>query len=129
MPRGMSPGHAVTRFCGYLTEDSAEETGKRIAAASAAVAALTWHVIQPCKICRRRPVVGVGRPLQYDIRDLALAALHLGEELGIEAIDVIAELQHARVIHEGSLVGDVDRNLRREINCNFTVAVHLANAV
>src|SRR5215212_1790766 len=48
---------------------------------------------------RGRLEIGVGRPLDGDVGDLPLAALEDRNEFGVEAVDVVAELQLAGLVH------------------------------
>src|SRR5213596_2232022 len=49
---------------------------------------------------RGRLEIGVGRPLNGDVGDLPLASLEDRNQLGVEAVDVVAELQLAGLVHE-----------------------------
>ncbi len=50
------------------------------------------------------------------VRRRAFATLEQRKQTGIAAIDVVAELQVAGIIHERGLIGDVDRDRRREFD-------------
>lgn len=46
---------------------------------------------------------------------------------GVASVDVLAQLQLAGVVHECGLIGDVDRDRRREIDVRLAAAIHAAD--
>ena len=61
---------------------------------------------------------------------LQISAPHVLEHRnhgGVATIDILADLQLAAVIHECGLVGDVDRDRRREFQVDLARAIHAAD--
>ena len=67
----------------------------------------------------RRSVRG---SLNRDVGNLALAALEDRYHPGVSAVHVLTQLQLAGVIHEGGLIGQVDRDDLRKADIDLAVA-------
>src|SRR6266853_281183 len=79
-------------------------------------------------LLRGRLEVRVGRPLDGDVGDLPLAALEDRNEFAVEAVDVVAELQLAGLVHERGLVHEVDWDLIDEVELLLLAAEHPLDA-
>src|SRR4051794_11999082 len=73
---------------------------------------------------RGRLEIGIGWSLDGDVGHLPLAAFEDRNEFGVEAVDVVAELQLAGLVHERRLVHQVDRDLIDEVELLLLAAEH-----
>src|SRR4051794_20463654 len=94
------------------------EQGKRRATAT------TRRTSELLTLLRRRLEIRVGRPLDGDVGDLPLAAAQDRHQLGIEAVDVLAEFQLAVLVDKCGLIHQVDRDLGLEVELLFLAAQH-----
>ena len=66
---------------------------------------------------------GVFPALDGDIGHPAVVALEDRQQLPVAAVDVVAELQLAVVVDEGGLVGQVDRDVGRQLDILLAAGV------
>ena len=59
------------------------------------------------------------RPVDGDVGHLALGALQDRQQALVAAVDVVADLQLAGIVHERGLVGEVDRDAGREVDVDL----------
>src|SRR6185312_16307980 len=109
----------INRRRRLAAEDPVEEVWTAAATTETAIAGI--HADRHLDRLRRR----VRRPLDGNIGDATLAALHDLQHPCIAAVDVVAELQFAVGIDESGLVGEVHPDRPLEIDVDLAVAVHL----
>src|ERR1700687_2084553 len=104
----------------WLLARAAEQKTKEASPVAIAPAATAIHANRHAHRLGRR----IRPMLDRDIGDLALAALEDGDHPGVAAIDVLAQLQLAVLVHKGGLVGQMDPDVLGEVDVDLAAAEH-----
>src|SRR5262249_29230301 len=106
IPRRIGAGSAL-RSAKYPVEE--------VVAAAIAVTAAAIHADRHAHRFGR----AVGCAFDGNVSDLAFIALEDGKHLRVAAVDILAQLQLAGIIHEGGLIGQMHRNKFREVDIDL----------
>src|SRR5450830_1036281 len=101
------------RLCS--AEKKFEETRPAVAATIAAIAIAAIHADRHAHWLGRH----VGRAFDRNFGDLAFAALEDSDHFRIAAVNVLAQLQLAILIHVGGLIGQVNPDRLRKIDVDL----------